>query len=73
MADDTEPSADIKLLESDLHIIDWILWANQDSESLNELWDQAWKNNNGSWKLEDGLLLWKDQLFIPDDEPELWI
>ena len=39
IADDTKPPADIELLESGLYIIDWILWVNQDSESLNELWD----------------------------------
>ena len=27
-ADDTKPSVDIELLESDFHIIDWILQAN---------------------------------------------
>ena len=74
MADNTEPPADIEPLESDLHIIDQILWVNWDSESLNELWDQAWddKNKEGNWKLEDGLLLWKNWLFVPDDGPELW-
>ena len=73
-ADNTEPPADIELLESDLHIIDWILWVNWDSESLNKIWDQAQddKNKEGNWKLEDGLLLWKNWLFIPDDGPELW-
>ena len=73
-ADNTKPSVDIELLESDLHIVDWILRVNQDSESLNKLWDQAQdnKNEDGSWKLEDSLLLWKDWLFIPDDDPELW-
>ena len=39
-------SADIKLLNSDLHIIDWILQANWESSSLDELWDQAWDNKN---------------------------
>ena len=29
------------------------------------------KNEDCSWKLEDGLLLWKDRLFTPDDDPEL--
>ena len=58
----TKPSVDIEPLESDLHIVDRILRANRDSESLNELRDQARdnKNEDGSWKLEDGLLLWKD-------------
>ena len=72
-ADDTKPSVDIEPLESDLHIVDRILRANRDSESLNKLRDQARdnKNEDGSWKLEDGLLLWKDRLFIPDDDPEL--
>ena len=67
IADNTEPPADIEPLESDVHIVDQILWANQDSESLNELRDQAQddKNEDGSWKLEDGLLLWKtDCLFL---------
>ena len=36
-ADDTKPSVDIELLESDLHIVDQILWVNWDSESLNKL------------------------------------
>ena len=70
---DAEPPADIESLESNLHIVDLILRANRDSESLNELRDQARdnKNEDGSWKLEDGLLLWKDRLFVPDDDPEL--
>ena len=45
-ADNTEPPADIELLESDLYIIDWILWANWDSESLNKIQDQAWDDKN---------------------------
>ena len=67
-------STDIEPLDSDLHIVDWILWANQESSSLDKLQDWAWDNKNEdcSWKLEDGLLLWKDWLFIPDDDPELW-
>ena len=66
-------STDIEPLDSDLHIVDQILQANQESSSLDELQDQAWDNKNEdcSWKLEDGLLLWKDWLFIPDDDPEL--
>ena len=74
IADNTKPPANIEPLESGLHIINWILWANQDSESLNKLQDQAQdnKNEDGSWKLEDSLLLWKDWLFVPHDDPELW-
>ena len=43
-ADDTGPSADIELLESDLHIVDWILQVNQNSESSRELQNQAQDN-----------------------------
>ena len=66
-------SADIEPLDSDLHIVDRILRANRESSSLDELRDRARDNKNEdcSWKLEDGLLLWKDRLFIPDDDPEL--
>ena len=66
-------STDIEPLDSDLHIADWILWVNWESSSLDELWDWAWdnKNEDWSWKLEDGLLLWKDWLLVPDDDPEL--
>ena len=66
-------STDIESLDSDLYIIDQILWANQESSFLDELWDWAQdnKNKNYSWKLADSLLLWKDWLFIPDDDPEL--
>lgn len=72
-ADDTKPSVDIELLESDFHIVNWILWANQESSSLDKLQDQACNNKNEdwSWKLEDSLLLWKDWLLVPDDDPEL--
>lgn len=34
-------STDIEPLDSDLHIVDWILWANQESSSLDKLQDQA--------------------------------
>ena len=46
---------------------------NQETSSLDELWDQAHNNKNEdwSWKLEDSLLLWKDWLLVPDDDPEL--
>ena len=71
MANNTKPPTDIEPLESDLHIIDQILWTNWDSESLNEEQDQAWENNDGNWKLDNSLLLWKDWLFVPDDDPEL--
>ena len=66
-------STDIEPLDSDLHIVDWILQVNWESSSLDELRDRARDNKNEdcSWKLEDGLLLWKDWLFIPDDDPEL--
>ena len=37
MADNIKPSVDIELLESDLYIVDWILWVNQDSKSLNKV------------------------------------
>ena len=72
-ADDTKPSVDIELLESDFHIVDWILWVNWESSSLDELWDWAYNNKNEdwSWKLEDGLLLWKDWLLVPNDDSEL--
>ena len=72
-ADDTKPSVDIEPLESDFHIVDWILQANQESSFLDKLWDQACNNKNEdwSWKLEDGLLLWKDWLLVSDDNPEL--
>ena len=55
-------SADIEPLDSDLHIVDRILRANRESSSLDELRDRARDNKNEdcSWKLEDGLLLWKD-------------
>ena len=42
----TKPSVDIELLESDFHIVDWILWVNQESSSLDELQDQAHDNKN---------------------------
>ena len=66
-------SADIEPLDSDLHIVDRILRANRESSSLDELRDRARdnKNEDWSWKLEDGLLLWKDRLLVPDDDPEL--
>ena len=69
-ANNTEPSVELKPLESDLHIVDWVLWANQESSSLNEFWDQAWndKDDDNDWKLEDGLLLWKNWLYVPDDD-----
>ena len=70
-ADDTEPPVDIEPLEPDLHIVDRILRANRNSESLNELQNQAQDDKEDNWKLEDGLLLWKDRLFIPDDDPKL--
>ena len=28
MANNTEPSIKVKLLESDLYIVNWVLWAN---------------------------------------------
>ena len=67
-------STDIEPLDLDLHIVDQILQANQESSFLDKLQDWAWDNKNKdcSWKLEDGLLLWKDWLFIPDDDPKLW-
>ena len=73
MADDTKPSVDIELLESDFYIINWILQVNWESSFLDELQDQACNNKNEdwSWKLEDSLLLWKDQLLVPDNDPEL--
>ena len=37
---------DIEPLDSDLHIADQILQANQESSSLDELWDQAQDNKN---------------------------
>ena len=46
MANDTKPSVNIELLESDFHIINQILWANWESSSLDELWDQAHDNKN---------------------------
>ena len=56
-ADNTRPSADIEPLESDLHIVDWILQVNWNSESLRELWNQAQDDREDNWKLEDDLLL----------------
>ena len=71
MANNTEPSANIEPLESDLHIVDQILQANQNSKSSRELQNQAQDDREDNWKLEDDLLLWKDRLFVPDDNPEL--
>ena len=66
-------STEVKPLESNLHVVDWVLQANQESTSMDELWEQGWSSNesNKDWRLESGLLLWKDQLFILDEDPEL--
>ena len=73
MADDTKSLVNIELLEPDLYIVDQVLWVNQNSKFLTELQDQAQDNKKDSWKLEDSLLLWKDWLFISNNDPELQI
>ena len=71
--DADQTSTEVKPLESNLHVVDWVLWANQESTSMDELQEQGQSSNksNKNWRLESGLLLWKDWLFIPDKDPEL--
>ena len=63
----------MKPLESNLHVVDQVLRANQESTSMDELQEQGQSSNKSDkdWRLESGLLLWKDRLFIPDKDPEL--
>ena len=66
----TDTPVNIQVLDSNIQIIDQVLQANHESPSLNEHHEQLWNSNNrdGEWKLVDGLLLWRDQLLVPEEK-----
>ena len=66
-------STEVKPLESNLHVVDRVLRANRESTSMDELRERGRSSNESDedWRLESGLLLWKDRLFVPDEDPEL--
>jgi len=54
-----------------LDLINWILQANQTSETLTEYREKASKERKKNWQLQDGLILYKNWLVIPEDN-HLW-
>ena len=66
-------STEVKPLESNLHVVDRVLRANRESTSMDELRERGRSSNESDedWRLESGLLLWKDWLFVLDEDPEL--
>ncbi|ODM16893.1 hypothetical protein SI65_07858 [Aspergillus cristatus] len=64
-----ETGSTIGALEPTLHIVDQVLKANRDS-AAEEYREKAQQGVDG-WILQEGLLLKGDQLFVPDDDPEL--
>ena len=71
--DADQTSTEVKPLESNLHVVDQVLQANWESTSMDELRERGRSSNESDedWRLESGLLLWKDRLFVPDEDPEL--
>ena len=68
-------STDIVALDHEVHLIDRVLQANRKSPSLEECRTALSKDNQNKDRnltLANGLVLWKNRLYVPDDQdPEL--
>ena len=60
----------INMLEPTLQVVDQVLSANRNSTTAEEYRERA-RAGKDDWNLQDGLLLKGNQLFVPNDDPEL--
>jgi len=60
----------INVLEPALQVVDQVLSANRSSTAAEEHRKRA-QAARDDWNLQDGLLLNRNRLFVPDDDPEL--
>ena len=65
-------TTEIKPVDPEVHIIDQVLRSNRESPVLEAEREHCRNNpSDEDWNLTDGLLLYKERLYVPDSDPEL--